>query len=83
MTRKARERTVRHAFAAEPVSGDWILLDDVFTTGATVKAASRALRRAGANSVTVVCLARTPLSEDSHHSLLNPGFHGTPVAEDD
>lgn len=83
MNRKARERAVRNAFAAKPVSGDWILVDDVFTTGATVNAASRALRRAGANTVTVVCLARTPLSEDSHHSLLNPGFHGTPTPEDD
>lgn len=83
LDRKARERAVRNAFASEPVSGDWILVDDVFTTGATVNAASRALRRAGANAVTVICLARTPLSEDSHHSLLNQGFHDTQVAEDD
>ncbi len=38
------------------------LVDDVLTTGGTVSAASRALRRAGAANVYIVTLARTPRS---------------------
>ncbi len=38
------------------------LVDDVLTTGGTVSAASRALRRAGAADVYVITLARTPRS---------------------
>ena len=37
-----------------------LLVDDVVTTGATVGAAARALRRAGAGGVWVVAAARTP-----------------------
>ncbi len=37
-----------------------ILVDDVMTTGATVRAAARVCREAGAQSVDVWCLARTP-----------------------
>ena len=35
-----------------------ILVDDVYTTGATVNAATRALKRAGATEVTVLTFAR-------------------------
>jgi predicted amidophosphoribosyltransferase len=35
-----------------------VLVDDVYTTGATVAAATRALKRAGAGSVTVLTFAR-------------------------
>jgi predicted amidophosphoribosyltransferase len=35
-----------------------VLVDDVYTTGATASAAATALRRAGARSVDVVTLAR-------------------------
>ena len=34
-----------------------VLVDDVFTTGATVSAAARALKRAGAADVTVLTFA--------------------------
>ncbi len=37
------------------------LVDDVYTTGATVDECARALRRAGAGEVHVITLARTPL----------------------
>jgi predicted amidophosphoribosyltransferase len=36
------------------------LVDDVVTTGATVGELSRLLLRAGAQRVSVLCLARTP-----------------------
>jgi predicted amidophosphoribosyltransferase len=39
-----------------------LLVDDVFTTGATAHACSRSLRRAGAQAVNVLTLARTPRS---------------------
>jgi ComF family protein len=38
---------------------DLLLVDDVFTTGATAGACSRALKRAGARHVSVLTLART------------------------
>lgn len=61
---KGRARNVRGAFAVPPrrlvrVQGRRVVLvDDVYTTGATVKAAARALKRAGAAGVDVVTLAR-------------------------
>jgi predicted amidophosphoribosyltransferase len=40
-----------------------LLIDDVFTTGATVGACARILRRAGARQVDVLTLARTVRQE--------------------
>ena len=39
-------------------AGPIVLVDDVFTTGATARAASAALREAGARRVYVLTLAR-------------------------
>ncbi|MFO0748061.1 MAG: ComF family protein [Myxococcota bacterium] len=61
--RRARERRMRGVFEAEPrrVAGRTIVLvDDVMTTGATVRAATEALLRAGARGVRVAVLARVP-----------------------
>jgi predicted amidophosphoribosyltransferase len=58
--RNERRRNVRGAFrATTAVTGPVLLVDDVYTTGATVSAAASALRAGGAGSVDVVTFART------------------------
>ncbi len=58
----ARRRNVANAFRArQPLTGLRIaLVDDVMTTGETLRAASRALHDAGAASVTLCVATRTP-----------------------
>ncbi|MCC6621052.1 MAG: ComF family protein [Deltaproteobacteria bacterium] len=61
--RAARRRRMRGVFDATPrrVAGRTVLLvDDVMTTGATVRAATDALLRAGARGVRIAVLARVP-----------------------
>lgn len=64
LTSRQRSRNVAGAFAIAPdaaarVSGTRLLLvDDVLTTGATVEACARALRRAGAARIDVLTFAR-------------------------
>ncbi len=53
-----RRRNVAGAFAARAVRGEVLLVDDVYTSGATVSAAATALRAAGAEHVNVVSFAR-------------------------
>jgi predicted amidophosphoribosyltransferase len=50
---------VAGAFAARPSAGAVVLVDDVYTSGATVSAAASALRAAGAPTIDVVTFART------------------------
>ena len=60
LSREERRRNVRGSFTvvASPPARV-ALVDDVYTTGATVSAAATELRRAGARSVHVVTFART------------------------
>lgn len=65
MSASARTRNVRGAFAVRAAAASGIegrrllLVDDVFTTGATVAECSRVLLEAGAGAVDVLTLART------------------------
>jgi len=64
LTEKERERNMSGAFAVPEemkhhVKGKRVLLvDDVYTTGSTVKAATRALKRGGASNIDVLVFAK-------------------------
>ena len=66
LTREERRRNVQGAFtvasaARSRIAGaDLLLVDDVMTSGATLDAASAAMKAAGAASVSVAVVARTP-----------------------
>lgn len=65
LTRAQRLDNLRGAFAAGPRAAELdgkriLLIDDVFTTGATLTVCSQALRRSGARRICALTLARTP-----------------------
>jgi ComF family protein len=70
LSRSARLRNVQGAFAVNPrrISGlagaRILLIDDVFTTGATVEECARVLKRSGAAQVDVLTLARVVMPVD-------------------
>ena len=61
VTGKERLKNVKNTFTADKsVNGlRLILVDDVITTGATVYECAKVLKKAGAESITVVALARS------------------------
>ena len=71
--REERQRNVKDAFFASGAEGSHVLLvDDVMTTGATLRACARALYEGGAASVqaAVVCYARSESSEQAGKRLV-------------
>jgi ComF family protein len=62
LARSQRARNLSGAFRAgkKPLPDRIWLVDDVVTTGSTLREAARALRRAGADRIVGVCAARTP-----------------------
>jgi competence protein ComFC len=58
LSRAERRRNVRGVFSATGAGASVAVIDDVYTTGATVGAAATELRRAGARAVYVATFAR-------------------------
>lgn len=56
--KKERLKNMEHVFTSRHISGDVVLFDDVFTTGATMRMAAHVLKRAGADRVWAVTMAR-------------------------
>ena len=84
LPRSARLRNVRGAFDVRrtlpervfattpaPMPNRVALVDDVTTTGATVRAASETLRAAGVDEVHVWVAAKTPTMRDGRHAAFN------------
>jgi len=59
-TRRDRLKNMENVFACrqKDIPGNIVLFDDVFTTGATIRAAAYALKRAGAKRIWAVTMAR-------------------------
>jgi ComF family protein len=56
--RADRLENMKNIFSCKNVSGNILLFDDVCTTGATLRSAAGALKRAGANQVWAMTIAR-------------------------
>jgi ComF family protein len=67
LTARERWRNLQSAFAAEPTGVaqlSVLVVDDIMTTGATMNAAAKALREAGASKVYGLTLARALFERD-------------------
>ena len=86
LTPPQRRENVRGAFKVErgdQISGrDILLIDDVFTTGATVSECARVLRRAGAGRVFVATVTRVLKAEAERVETPQVGDPGPAVEED-
>ncbi len=62
LSKRARQQNLRHAFAPQTrFCGEHVMIvDDVMTTGATVGALAKTLLAAGAGTISLACIARTP-----------------------
>ncbi len=71
LTKYNRKINVRNSFAindTNTIKGKKVLLiDDVYTTGSTIRECSRTLRKHGAHDIGVLTLARTPLETDFYY----------------
>lgn len=56
-TRQERQAHAKNLFKSKPVSGKILLVDDVCTTGATLLAAAKALKKAGATQIAAAVVA--------------------------
>jgi ComF family protein len=79
LSTRGRRRNLIGAFAVETHSADLagrdvLLLDDIYTTGATSRACSKVLKRAGVRHVWVATLAR---AQREHVALWNAGGNPT------
>lgn len=85
LTGHQRRENLRGAFRAsqrEPVQGREVLVvDDVFTTGATVSECARVLRRAGATKVWVATVARTLKISAQHAEIVSEEINESNGAE--
>jgi predicted amidophosphoribosyltransferase len=78
LSRGARQRNVAQAFAARgPLPPRVWLVDDVATTGATLAAAARALRGAGAREIVAIVAAHRPLAARVESARV-PGYKTRP-----
>ncbi len=74
LSARSRPENVRHSFEASPQARGlrlW-LVDDVMTTGSTLRSAGLALLKAGAKRVDVLVVARTPKDDAEYAS--DPAF---------
>ena len=61
LTRSERKRNLAGAFeVSSRISGSIVVVDDVYTTGSTMNEIARTLKRAGAERVEVLTVARVP-----------------------